>query len=215
MFPCCCCCCCCCWEFCGLTPPRFTIPWGACNINIVRMMNRLASWCIWRRTTLYQLRLTLTIPWVGIGTPGAWALPIGWLDTTNTCFTWYVGKNFSKTPRREQDGFTWPGPAPTIGALLAIGGAGPGVGGAVEGGACHGFFIVAKCLINIFQMFCQWWRSVELMNNLLALVPTLLSAADNSHLKIGPQRSIQGLVLLNVVRWLPHRFQHRRDWLHQ
>ena len=42
----------------------------------------------------------------------------------------------SKTPSKPWT-ITWPGPAPTIGALLAIGGAGPGVGGAVEGGACH------------------------------------------------------------------------------
>ena len=34
-----------------------------------------------------------------------------------------------------EKGVTCPGPAPTIGALLAIVGAGPGVGGAVEGGA--------------------------------------------------------------------------------
>ena len=48
---------------------------------------------------------------------------------------------FQETVKKEQGhGITWPGPAPTIGALLAIGGAGPGVGGAVEGGACHVLF---------------------------------------------------------------------------
>jgi len=61
---------------------------------------------------------------------------------------------------------------------------------------------------------CDWrcwtrgrWRRRG--GSLLTLVATLLATADNSHLKIGPQRSIEGLVLLNVVRGLPHRLQHR------
>ena len=138
--------------------------------------------------------LTPTIPWVGIGTPGAWALPIGWLDTTNTCL-----HDIQKMSFKETWTVTWPGPAPTIGALLAIGGAGPGVGGAVEGGACHRVSHITQ----------------HTLTNLLALVPALLPTANDSHLKIGPQRSIERLVLLDVVRRLPHRLQHWRDRLHQ
>ena len=61
--------------------------------------------------------------------------------------------------------------------------------------------IMCKCSISNLK--------IKTENNLLALVATLLATADNSHLKIGPQRSIEGLVLLNVVRRLPHRLQHR------
>ena len=104
----------------------------------------------------------------------------------------------SKTPSKPWT-ITWPGPAPTIGALLAIGGAGPGVGGAVEGGACHRVSHITQ----------------HILTNLLALVPALLPTANDSHLKIGPQRSIERLVLLDVVRRLPHRLQHWRDRLHQ
>ena len=75
--------------------------------------------------------------------------------------------------------------------------------------------------------WCRRWGSLIIQNmwkcsincykdqNLLALVATLLTTADNPHLKIGSQRPIEGLVLLNIVRGFPHRLQHWRDRFHQ